>query len=141
MVLNEDGRVIADGIAEETKGSTFINKTSYIENCQTSAWGRALGNLGIGIDTSIASAEEVKTAIKQQENPKTKEKLDDSKYKAMMVAIGDGNIDVVKQRMKNYKLTKKQKTELDKLIKEQTTDPIIQEELAIVRAFKEYNNI
>ena len=59
----------------------------------------------------------------------------------MMVAIGDGNIDVVKQRMKNYKLTKKQKTELDKLIKEQTTDPIIQEELAIVRAFKEYNNI
>ena len=59
----------------------------------------------------------------------------------MIVAIGDGKIDVVKQRMNNYKLTKKQKTMLDKLIKEQTTDPIIQEELSIVKAFKEYNNL
>jgi hypothetical protein len=141
MVLNEENRVIGDGIAEETKGSTFINKTSFIENCQTSAWGRALANLGIGLDTSIASAEEVLNAKKQQETPKTKEKLDDSKYQAMIVAIGEGKIDVVKERMKNYKLTKKQKTMLEKLIKEQTTDPIIQEELGIVKAFKEYNNL
>jgi len=119
MVLNEENRVIGDGIAEETKGSTFINKTSFIENCQTSAWGRALANLGIGLDTSIASAEEVLNAKNQQETPKTKEKLDDSKYQAMIVAIGEGKIDVVKERMKNYKLTKKQKTTLDKLIKDQ----------------------
>jgi hypothetical protein len=47
---------------------SLVNKTSYIENCETSAWGRALGNLGIGIDASIASAEEVITAIAQQNN-------------------------------------------------------------------------
>ena len=55
--------------------------------------------------------------------------------------IDEGKIKVVKQRMNNYKLTKKQKTKLDKLIKDKTTDPIIQEELGIVKAFKEYNNI
>jgi len=56
----------ATGIAYEKEGSTFINKTSYIENCETSAVGRALGNAGIGIDTSVASAEEVQNAILQQ---------------------------------------------------------------------------
>lgn len=60
----------ATGIAYEKEGSTFINKTSYIENCETSAVGRALGNAGIGIDTSVASAEEVQNAIIQQEGDK-----------------------------------------------------------------------
>ena len=61
-----NGAVIATGLAEEIKGSTFINKTSYVENCETSSWGRALGNLGIGLDTSVASAEEVQNAIANQ---------------------------------------------------------------------------
>ena len=55
-ILNEEGRVIANGLAEEFKGSTFINKTSYVENCETSAWGRALGNFGIGIENGVGSA-------------------------------------------------------------------------------------
>lgn len=59
--------IVAVGHAYEKEGSTFINKTSYIENCETSAIGRALGNFGIGIDTSVASAEEVGNAIAQQE--------------------------------------------------------------------------
>lgn len=59
--------VLATGTAYEKEGSTFINKTSYIENCETSAVGRALGMLGIGIDTSVASAEEVKNAIANQQ--------------------------------------------------------------------------
>ena len=68
-----DGEVaVSTGHAYEKEGSTFINKTSYIENCETSAVGRALGNLGIGIDTSIASAEEVGNAIKQQGEPVNK---------------------------------------------------------------------
>ena len=118
-ITNEKDKVMATGIAYEVMGSSYINKTSFIENCETSAWGRALGNLGIGIDTSIASAFEVNNAIIQQETkPKTKEKLNDSKYQAMIVALGDGKIDVVKERMNNYKLTKKQKENLNKLIKE-----------------------
>ena len=118
-ITDQKDKVIATGIAYEVMGSSYINKTSFIENCETSAWGRALGNLGIGIDTSIASAFEVNNAIIQQETkPKTKEKLNDSKYQAMIVALGDGKIDVVKERMNNYKLTKKQKENLNKLIKE-----------------------
>ena len=61
-----EGNVRATGYAYEKEGSTFINKTSYIENCETSAIGRALGIYGIGIDGSVASAEEVKNAINNQ---------------------------------------------------------------------------
>jgi len=56
----------ATGYAQEDKSSSYINKTSYVENCETSAWGRALANLGIGIDTSIASSNEVSIAIAKQ---------------------------------------------------------------------------
>jgi hypothetical protein len=66
-VIDENGVVKATGYAQEDRASSMINKTSYIENCETSAWGRALANLGIGIDESIASAEEVNIAIAKQE--------------------------------------------------------------------------
>lgn len=65
-IKDENGKVLGIGHAYEKEGSTFINKTSYIENCETSAVGRALGMLGIGIDTSVASYEEVANAITNQ---------------------------------------------------------------------------
>lgn len=58
---------LGTGYAYEKENSSYINKTSYIENCETSAVGRALGMVGIGIDTSVASADEVRRAISQQE--------------------------------------------------------------------------
>lgn len=61
-----DDKILGTGLAYEKEGSTFINKTSYIENCETSAVGRALGMLGIGSETSVASAEEVLNAMEQQ---------------------------------------------------------------------------
>lgn len=64
---SENFRVLGVGTAYEKEGSTFINKTSYIENCETSAVGRALGMAGFGIDTSVASAEEVQNAMANQE--------------------------------------------------------------------------
>tara|TARA_R100001594_G_scaffold26282_2_gene50991 strand:- start:2607 stop:3227 length:621 start_codon:yes stop_codon:yes gene_type:complete len=57
------------GIAYEKEDSTFINKTSALENCETSSVGRALGMLGIGIDTSLASYDEVANAVEQQKTP------------------------------------------------------------------------
>lgn len=42
-------------------GSTTYTRGSELENTETSAWGRAIGSLGIGIDKSIASANEVKS--------------------------------------------------------------------------------
>lgn len=66
-ISDDECHVLATGTAYEKEDSTFINKTSYIENCETSAVGRALGMCGFGIDTSIASAEEVKNAIANQD--------------------------------------------------------------------------
>ena len=93
-ITNEEGRVIATGMAEEEKGSTFINKTSYVENCETSAWGRALGNFGIGIDTAVASANEVGNAIANESKPtkaKAKTKATPKKTESISLNIGDDN--------------------------------------------------
>ena len=71
--IYDDDKLLATGTAYEKENSTFINKTSYIENCETSAVGRALGMAGFGIDTSIASAEEVQNAINNQVEITTEE--------------------------------------------------------------------
>lgn len=65
-VYDDEQKIIGTGTAYEKEGSTFINKTSYIENCETSAVGRALGMCGFGIDVSVASAEEVQNAMLNQ---------------------------------------------------------------------------
>ena len=59
------GTLIATGHAEERRAASRINQTSALENCETSAVGRALAFCGITND-SIASAEEVAAAIEQQ---------------------------------------------------------------------------
>ena len=63
-VYDEDGNHIASGHAQEfVEKNRNINRTSMLENCETSAVGRALGFLGIGSIESIASADEVNKAI------------------------------------------------------------------------------
>ena len=66
VIKNPERYIVSTGYAYEKEISTFINKTSFVENCETSAIGRALGNFGIGIDQSVASADEVANAIKNQ---------------------------------------------------------------------------
>ena len=63
VIRDNEGRIRATGHASEDRTSSMVNKTSYVENCETSAWGGALANLGIGIETSIASSNEVEMAI------------------------------------------------------------------------------
>ena len=82
MLSNENGvcvfratvgagdEVLGTGHAYEKESGSFINKTSYIENCETSAVGRALGMAGFGIDTSVCSAEELGNALANQEAAK-----------------------------------------------------------------------
>ena len=74
-VYTDDGQLLSTGTAQEKEDSSFINKTSYIENCETSAVGRALGMAGFGIDTSIASAEEVANAIENQTKKISEEQI------------------------------------------------------------------
>jgi len=66
-IADPNGRVVSTGHAHEVQANGNINKTSYIENCETSAIGRALAVMGIGVDDSMASANEVADAIAQQE--------------------------------------------------------------------------
>lgn len=65
-ISDAEGHVLAQGIAHEDKDAGLINKTSYVENCETSAVGRALGFLGIGISEAISTAEEQERALQQQ---------------------------------------------------------------------------
>jgi hypothetical protein len=87
--VNDRMRIFT-GYAYETVGSSQINKTSALENCETSAVGRALGMLGIGIDGSIASAEEVQNAIHQQETDNVTEQQKNKYQKLLKHKCFDG---------------------------------------------------
>lgn len=81
-----DTEPVATGHAfEEKKG--MINTTSYVENCETSAIGRALGILGIGATNALASAEEVQHAIEQQQQPEQPQEVDMSNVRAWFKAF------------------------------------------------------
>ncbi len=67
-IADESGRIIATGHAEELRSASQINKTSALENCETSAIGRALAAFGLA-GSEFASADEVANAIHQQSAP------------------------------------------------------------------------
>lgn len=54
---------LATGYAEEFRAASTINKTSAMENAETSAVGRALAFLGYAGDGALASAEELQNAL------------------------------------------------------------------------------
>ena len=63
--------VLGSGMAQEIRGKGMVNGTSHIENCETSAVGRALGMIGLGINGGgICSAEELVNAITAQNQMK-----------------------------------------------------------------------
>lgn len=107
-VKDESGKVLAKAHAYENEGSSFINKTSFIENCCTSCTGRALGYLGIGIDTSVASFEEVANAQLQQTEEATIDKnkldtiknldIDPAKAKEILASFGYAKSTEIKNR-------------------------------------------
>jgi hypothetical protein len=131
-ITDPQGTIVAVGHAHEVKTASNINKTSYVENCETSAVGRALAMLGIGIDTSIASANEVETAIAQSEQPRDTKPSSPAKKSGNEkeeVSIMDKAVDYLKKssdRSKAYdlviskygsELTEKQKAGLKKFVK------------------------
>lgn len=67
--------ILGTGFAQEVKGRGMVNGTSYIENCETSAVGRALGMIGLGINGGgICSAEELVNAVTAQGQIKKEER-------------------------------------------------------------------
>lgn len=85
--------LLATGTAVEKDGSSYINKTSFVENCETSAVGRALGFCGFGIDKAVASADEVQNAELQDIS---KLKVDGLKVKALTTRCQKDGVDVDK---------------------------------------------
>lgn len=109
VIKNQEGSIISSGIAQEVAGSSFINKGSHVENCETSAVGRALGNLGIGTETSVASYDEVSNAklnqtkvipmsgVDRQTSDKgllNKPKWNDSHYEPAVKKLQDGKTSI-----------------------------------------------
>lgn len=95
---DETGTILGTGYAYEKEGSSFINKESYIENCETSAVGRALGFAGFGIDTSICSAEELNNAILNQKN------LIGEKQKEMITGLAKEKGVSINEIIKTFKI-------------------------------------
>jgi len=104
-ILDPDGNEMVSAHAQEYRDSSYINKTSFLENGFTSALGRALGYLGIGIDTSIASAEEVGNAVNNQDN---KSWLTENQLNATL----KGTVDQAKKVLENYKMKKEYKQQI-----------------------------
>lgn len=88
-------RILGQGTAYEKEGTTNINKTSFIENCETSAVGRALGMLGIGIDTAIASADEMSSAVSAREQAEVAAEI----KKAEAATIDEAKVAVLTQKL------------------------------------------
>ena len=81
VITDQADRVVGSGIAHEWQDdpNSFVNSTSYVENCETSAIGRALASIGIGVEDAYASANEVEGAVsrqRQQKHPKPKVKAE-----------------------------------------------------------------
>ena len=58
IITDSEGRVVGSGMAEEIRGQGNVNKTSALENCETSAIGRALASIGLS-GGEYASANEM----------------------------------------------------------------------------------
>lgn len=114
-VYDDKQKALGNGTAYEKENSTFINKTSYIENCETSAVGRALGMAGFGIDTSVASAEEVQNAMNNQDKPASKQ-ID---YKSALISeLKKREIDVNTYAKEHQLSSKTTQEEAKKLLEE-----------------------
>tara|TARA_R110000751_G_scaffold116644_1_gene216798 strand:+ start:139 stop:627 length:489 start_codon:yes stop_codon:yes gene_type:complete len=111
-ILNSDRHQIVNAHAQEYRDSSYINKTSFLENGFTSALGRALGYLGIGINTAIASADEVKTAINNQQE-------DNRSWltKTQLTATLKGNKQQAENVINDYRMKKEYKTEINNQFK------------------------
>ena len=69
--------------SQAIKGDGYINETSALENAETSAIGRALGFMGIGVIDSIASVDEITKAT----NTDILQKAKDAKIKEIFVKL------------------------------------------------------
>ena len=90
-IRNPAGNIVAIGHAAETPGSTNINKTSALENCETGAIGRALAAAGFG-GTEFASADEVQQALAEQQPKHWRDCIGDEHFHAVADLVDARNV-------------------------------------------------
>lgn len=95
-ITDEQGRVLATGHAEEYRKASEINRTSALENCETSAIGRALAAYGFG-GTEFASADEVARAISGAKGEPVKHEP----IKPGVISATDGAADALQEQERN----------------------------------------
>lgn len=74
-VIDDKGILRATGFAREVVAKSPINKYAFLENCETSAIGRALGNFGVGIDEAICTADELLVKLSQDDKSQEAEEF------------------------------------------------------------------
>lgn len=93
-----DGEVVSTGIAQETKGDGFANKTSWMENCETSAIGRALANwMYQGSNKKRPSKEEMRKVETSEPAPKKSEGKSEGVKSHPVSTSSDNPVEVVKE--------------------------------------------
>ena len=131
MYADGEKRVLATGTAYEEKNTSRINSISFVENCETSAVGRALGMLGLGINAAVASAEEVREVERATERQVAAilkiYRDDDGGLMDLMDALKLSDIE---------KMTGEQAGEILSMSKSHGWTPLTEEELSRVRRRK-----
>jgi hypothetical protein len=78
--------LISTGYAEEVRGSGNVNRTSHVENCETSAIGRALANCGMaGSDMSKRPSREEMSKVQRTSNGPAVERGTDPKMPSVTI--------------------------------------------------------
>ena len=128
-IENKEGHVIGSGLAEEVRGSSNVNKTSAVENCETSAIGRALASLGLHGGTyaslnEIDGVERKKEALEKltPEEEKAKKERENKAWETKVLEkfgeiINDKEVEE-RKRMTNLKEFKISLTSFDTMPKE-----------------------
>ena len=95
-VVDPQGREVAVGYAEERRSNRGVNSTSALENCETSALGRALAAAGYGGSGQYASADELANALHQQGQQRAKPKptWSEGERRQFLQHLADMSVDV-----------------------------------------------
>lgn len=83
--------LVATGYAEEVRGAGNVNRTSHVENCETSAVGRALANYGMaGADMAKRPSREEMAKVNRSSNGPAMETGTDSRWANVVVTQPTG---------------------------------------------------
>jgi len=132
--VQADGKMLATGHANEFVQTSGVNQYNAMENCETSAVGRALGFCGFGIKQSIASADEMAQVKKREDEAQSEELLTPAQL-ATLTQVGN------KPEILKWMLGVAQVNMLEKITREKASGIIaIMQQRGLINEKGELNN-